>query len=128
AAKRARDLISGVTDIGTSAGAGAKSNDDAYVEITLDVREDSVAVHSVKTAGGADVEDPGWLYWLRPRGKSTLGIFTCQKSSSSKNSASLSSSAKPTAALDGPPSKRFDEITSSPTGLLPQAKFGRMHE
>ncbi|XP_059642697.1 respiratory burst oxidase homolog protein C-like [Cornus florida] len=32
--------------------------DDAYVEITLDVRDDSVAVHSVKTADGADVEDP----------------------------------------------------------------------
>jgi respiratory burst oxidase len=36
----------------------SSSNDDAYVEITLDVRDDSVAVHSVKTAGGADVEDP----------------------------------------------------------------------
>ncbi|KAK6147941.1 hypothetical protein DH2020_018853 [Rehmannia glutinosa] len=31
---------------------------DDYVEITLDVREDSVAVHSVKTAGGGEVEDP----------------------------------------------------------------------
>ncbi|KAI3773512.1 hypothetical protein L1987_48042 [Smallanthus sonchifolius] len=31
---------------------------DDYVEITLDVSEDSVAVHSVKTASGVDVEDP----------------------------------------------------------------------
>ncbi|KAK9067496.1 hypothetical protein SSX86_014826 [Deinandra increscens subsp. villosa] len=38
---------------------GVKSNgDDDYVEITLDVGEGSVALHSVKTAGGADVEDP----------------------------------------------------------------------
>ncbi|KAA8542033.1 hypothetical protein F0562_023185 [Nyssa sinensis] len=35
-----------------------RSRDDAYVEITLDVRDDSVAVHSVMTADGAEVEDP----------------------------------------------------------------------
>lgn len=35
------------------------SKDDGYVEITLDVRDDSVAVHSVKAANGADLqEDP----------------------------------------------------------------------
>ncbi|KAK1436762.1 hypothetical protein QVD17_02544 [Tagetes erecta] len=41
-------------------GGGSTSSgfNDDYVEITLDVRDDSVAVHSVKTAGGADVEDP----------------------------------------------------------------------
>ncbi|XP_010250429.1 PREDICTED: respiratory burst oxidase homolog protein C [Nelumbo nucifera] len=32
-------------------------DDDAYVEITIDVRGDSVAVHSVKPAGGEDDED-----------------------------------------------------------------------
>lgn len=33
--------------------------DEAYVEITLDVRDDSVAVHSVKpAAGGGEIEDP----------------------------------------------------------------------
>ncbi|KAL4559838.1 hypothetical protein LXL04_031984 [Taraxacum kok-saghyz] len=42
---------------GSSSGS-VKSNNDDYVEITLDVRDDSVALHSVKTAGGADVEDP----------------------------------------------------------------------
>ncbi|KAL7191578.1 hypothetical protein ACSBR2_023621 [Camellia fascicularis] len=43
-----------------AAGGGSVSGDDdqSYVEITLDVRDDSVAVHSVKTAGGAEVEDP----------------------------------------------------------------------
>ncbi|KAG9131185.1 hypothetical protein Leryth_006056 [Lithospermum erythrorhizon] len=35
----------------------SNEDDDEIVEITLDVREDFVAVHSVKTAGGADVED-----------------------------------------------------------------------
>lgn len=36
--------------------AGA-DNDDSYVEITLDIRDDSVAVHSVQGAGGGN-EDP----------------------------------------------------------------------
>ncbi|XP_057480498.1 respiratory burst oxidase homolog protein C-like [Actinidia eriantha] len=40
---------------GGSAGGG---DDQAYVEITLDVRDDSVAVHSVKAAGGGEIEDP----------------------------------------------------------------------
>lgn len=45
----------------------SKSNDQQdYVEITLDVREDSsVAVHSVKTAGGDDVEDPELAFLAR---------------------------------------------------------------
>ncbi|KAE8682155.1 Respiratory burst oxidase-like protein C [Hibiscus syriacus] len=43
---------------GSAAGfAGAADNDDGYVEITLDIRDDSVAVHSVQGAGGAS-EDP----------------------------------------------------------------------
>ncbi|KAK9080589.1 hypothetical protein SSX86_000347 [Deinandra increscens subsp. villosa] len=41
------------------ASASVRSRDaDDYVEITLDVGDDTVAVHSVKTAAGADVEDP----------------------------------------------------------------------
>ncbi|KAK8552483.1 hypothetical protein V6N13_120882 [Hibiscus sabdariffa] len=43
---------------GSAAGfAGAADNDDGYVEITLDIRDDSVAVHSVQGAGGGS-EDP----------------------------------------------------------------------
>ena len=41
--------------IGSAAGSAA--DDDAYVEITLDIRDDSVAVHSVQGAGGGH-EDP----------------------------------------------------------------------
>ncbi|XP_039125369.1 respiratory burst oxidase homolog protein C-like [Dioscorea cayenensis subsp. rotundata] len=33
-------------------------DDEVYVEITLDVRDDSVAVHSVKPAGNGECEDP----------------------------------------------------------------------
>lgn len=41
-------------------GGGGGGGDEAYVEITLDVRDDSVAVHSVKPAGGGggEIEDP----------------------------------------------------------------------
>ncbi|KAL7222472.1 hypothetical protein ACSBR1_024212 [Camellia fascicularis] len=46
-------------DSAAAAGGSVSGDDDqSYVEITLDVRDDSVAVHSVKTAGGAEVEDP----------------------------------------------------------------------
>ncbi|KAI3773526.1 hypothetical protein L1987_48056 [Smallanthus sonchifolius] len=41
-----------------SAAGGSTSGNDDYVEITLDVRDDIVAVHSVKAAGGVDLEDP----------------------------------------------------------------------
>uniref|UniRef100_A0ACD5W6B2 Uncharacterized protein n=1 Tax=Avena sativa TaxID=4498 RepID=A0ACD5W6B2_AVESA len=43
---------------GVPASRGARSDDDNdYVEITLDVRDDSVAVHSVKPAGGGEDSD-----------------------------------------------------------------------
>lgn len=42
-------------DTVTSSGTG---DDQAYVEITLDVHDDSVAVHSVKAASGGEIEDP----------------------------------------------------------------------
>ncbi|XP_076960281.1 respiratory burst oxidase homolog protein C-like [Bidens hawaiensis] len=44
---------------GSNSTGSVRSNDNEdYIEITLDVRDDSVAVHSVKTAGGTDMEDP----------------------------------------------------------------------
>lgn len=46
----------------------ANADDDNYVEITLDVRDDSVAVHSVRpaSAGGAvEFEDPGTMLLAR---------------------------------------------------------------
>jgi respiratory burst oxidase len=46
------------SDSSSSVGGGSSGDDQAYVEITLDVRDDSVAVHSVKAAGGAEIEDP----------------------------------------------------------------------
>ena len=42
---------------GSSASFTAAANNDAYVEVTLDIRDDSVAVHSVQGADGGH-EDP----------------------------------------------------------------------
>nr|XP_043638782.1 respiratory burst oxidase homolog protein C-like [Erigeron canadensis] len=45
-------------DVSSASGSmNSRNNNEDYVEITLDVGDDTVAVHSVKTAGGADVED-----------------------------------------------------------------------
>nr|GMD38791.1 respiratory burst oxidase homolog protein C [Ipomoea batatas] len=129
-------------------------NDDAYVEITLDVREDSVAVHSVKTAAGADVEDPELA--LLARGlekKTTLGSSLVRNASSrirqvsqelkrivrshpsgriDRNKSAAAQALKGLKFIsktDGSSGwaaveKRFDQLTASSNGLLPRAKFG----
>ncbi|KAI7740676.1 hypothetical protein M8C21_025559, partial [Ambrosia artemisiifolia] len=56
--KGARFNIEGSTSRSVKSSHSHGNNNDDYVEITLDVRDDSVAVHSVKTANGVDVEDP----------------------------------------------------------------------
>lgn len=59
------------------------SDDQAYVEITLDVRDDSVAVHSVKTAGGADVEDQELAFLAKGlERKTSLGSSIVRNASS----------------------------------------------
>lgn len=130
------------------------ANDDAYVEITLDVREDSVAVHSVKTAAGADVEDPELA--LLARGlekKTTLGSSLVRNASSrirqvsqelkrivrshpsgriDRNKSAAAQALKGLKFIsktDGSSGwaaveKRFDQLTASSNGLLPRAKFG----
>ncbi|XP_015069955.1 respiratory burst oxidase homolog protein C [Solanum pennellii] len=122
--KSARFNIPESTDIGASAGAGAKSNDDAYVEITLDVREDSVAVHSVKTAGGADVEDPELA--LLAKGlekKSTLGASLVRNASSRIRQ--VSQELKRLASLNKRPipTGRFDRNKSAAAHALKGLKF-----
>nr|BAX24556.1 respiratory burst oxidase homolog protein B [Nicotiana benthamiana] len=122
--KSARFNIPESTDIGTSVGTGAKSNDDAYVEITLDVREDSVAVHSVKTAGGDDVEDPELA--LLAKGlekKSTLGSSLVRNASSRIRQ--VSQELRRLASLNKRPipTGRFDRNKSAAAHALKGLKF-----
>ncbi|XP_068667210.1 respiratory burst oxidase homolog protein C [Aristolochia californica] len=81
--KSARFNIPETTNVITSSGSGSAA-DDAYVEITLDVRDDSVAVHSVKAAGGGENEDP----------EVTLLARTLEKRSSFGSSVIRSASSK----------------------------------
>ncbi|KAL1814525.1 hypothetical protein ACET3Z_017099 [Daucus carota] len=132
--------------------------DDDYVEVTIDVRDDSLAVHSVKTAGGGELEDQELT--LLARGlekKSSFGSSVVRNASTKirqvsqelKRLASLTkrshagkldrSKSAAAHALKGlkfisktdggagwaAVEKRFDELTSATTGLLPRALFGQ---
>lgn len=140
-------------DTATSPSAAAAAVDD-YVEITLDLHEDSVAVHSVRAAGGGDVEDPDLK--LLARGlekKSSFGSSVVRNASSRfrqvKRLASLTRNPPPVKRLDRSKSaaaqalkglkfisktdggaawtgveRRFDELTSSTNGMLPRSLFG----
>ncbi|KAF9671803.1 hypothetical protein SADUNF_Sadunf12G0086600 [Salix dunnii] len=129
------------------------TTDEQYVEITLDVRNDSVAVHSVKAANGVE-EDPEIALLakgLEKRSASnvvrTASARIRQVSHEIKRLASFSKRPPP-GRLDRSKSaaahalkglkfisktdggagwdaveKRFDEITASTDGLLPRARF-----
>lgn len=71
----------------TSPGRSSNGDDDlAYVEITLDVRDDSVAVHSVKpagnTGGSTGEEDPDMMLLARTLEKRSVGSNMMRSASS----------------------------------------------
>ncbi|XP_022842677.1 respiratory burst oxidase homolog protein C-like isoform X3 [Olea europaea var. sylvestris] len=106
----------------SSAGSSGASNDD-YVEITLDVREDSVAVHSVKTPGGGELEDPELA--LLARGlekKSSFGSSIVRNASSRIKQ--VSQELKRLASLSRRPQPgRFDRTKSAAAHALKGLKF-----
>lgn len=136
----------------------SSSPDDEYVEVTIDVRDDSLAVHSVKTANGGDFEDQELTLLTRGLEKrSSFGSSIVRNASTKMRQVSqelkrlASLTKKPHAGkLDRSKSaaaqalkglkfisktdggagwaaveKRFDELTSTTTGLLPRALFGQ---
>nr|KJB51327.1 hypothetical protein B456_008G212100 [Gossypium raimondii] len=130
----------------------SSSNDDRYVEITLDVTADSVAVQSVKAANGGDLQEDPEL--------SLLAKGLEKKSKVVRNASAkirqvghelkrLTSFSKKPARFDRTKSaaahalmglkfisknecghgweaveKRFDDITASNNGVLPRYRFG----
>lgn len=129
-------------------------DDNDYVEITLDIRDDSVAVHSVQGAGGAGGEDPELALLakrtLEGKSRTSLGSLLIRNTS---NKIRRALSRKPSVnrrydrtksaaahALKGlkfittktgasgngwsAVEKRFEELTASTNGLLPRSKFG----
>lgn len=115
-----------------SSSAASRAEDDdgePYVEITLDIRDDGVAVHSVQAAGGAnELEDPELALLARrtfeTRKSSSFGSSVLRSTSSRfrqvsqelKRIASLSR--RPTT-----PARRFDRTRSAAAHALKGFKF-----
>lgn len=110
-------------DSGSSSGGGSMKsrNNDDYVEITLDVGDDSVAVHSVKTAG--DVEDPELTLLAKGLEKrSSLGASVVRNASSRIRQVS-EELRKLTSISKRPTAGRYDRTKSAATHALKGLKF-----
>ncbi|CAI9113785.1 OLC1v1014461C2 [Oldenlandia corymbosa var. corymbosa] len=127
--KSARFNIPGENNNATAAGGGSSGNsgsmagDDAYVEITLDVSDDTVAVHSVKTAGGGEIEDPELALLARGLEKKTsLGSNMVRNASSRIRQ--FSQELKRFASLNRrPPMGKYDRTKSAAAHALKGLKF-----
>lgn len=110
--------------------AGATSKDeqedgDPYVEITLDIRDDGVAVHSVQAAGGAtNFEDPELALLAKrtfeTRRSSSFGssVFRSTSSRFRQVSQELKRIASLTRRPTAPPARRFDRTRSAAAHAL----------
>lgn len=103
--------------------ATASSTDNAYVEITLDVGENSVAVHSLKTADGTDVEDPQLTLLAKGLEKRSSFGSSIVRNASSKFK-QVSQELKRLASLSKRPHQsRFDRTKSAAVHALKGLKF-----
>ncbi|XP_071692611.1 respiratory burst oxidase homolog protein C-like [Rutidosis leptorrhynchoides] len=113
-------------DAGSSSSVGGSMNsrnNDDYVEITLDVGEDTVAVHSVKTAGGADVEDPEFTLLAKGLEKrSSFGTSVVRNASARIRQVSEELK-KLTSFSRRPVVGRYDRTKSAATHALKGLKF-----
>ncbi|KAI3430082.1 uncharacterized protein J3R85_008375 [Psidium guajava] len=115
---------------GSASSRAEEDDDEPYVEITLDIRDDGVAVHSVQAAGGGtDLEDPELTLLARrtfeTRKSSSFGSSILRSTSSRFRQVSqelrriASLSRRPTTA----PARRFDRTRSAATHALKGLKF-----
>ncbi|KAK4374677.1 hypothetical protein RND71_005354 [Anisodus tanguticus] len=126
------------------------SNDDNYVEITLDVCDDTVAVRSFKNASETKAEEAELEELAKSlRKKSSFGASLIKNASMRMRLASFKKQPHPSRRFDRTSAaaqhalkglkfisktdggsgwaaveKRFDELTSTSDGLLPRAQFG----
>ncbi|KAL8497337.1 hypothetical protein ACS0TY_020867 [Phlomoides rotata] len=102
--------------------AAAAGND--YVEITLDVRDDTVAVHSVKAAGGGDVDDPEIVMLAKGlEKKSSFGSSVARNASSRIKQVSHELKRLASLTRRPPPMGRFDRTKSAAAQALKGLKF-----
>ncbi|MFS7963972.1 putative NAD(P)H oxidase (H(2)O(2)-forming) [Helianthus anomalus] len=106
-----------------SSGSLRSRNNDDYVEITLDVGDDSVAVHSVKTAGGADVEDPELSLLAKGLEKRTSLTTSVVRNASSRIRQVSEELRKLTSFSRRPPVGKYDRSKSAATHALKGLKF-----
>ncbi|KAK6787548.1 hypothetical protein RDI58_016073 [Solanum bulbocastanum] len=128
----------------------AKSNDDKYVEITLDIRDDSMAVHSVKNATKTKAEEAEIeALGKRLQKKRSFGATIVRNVSMRMRLSSFKRQPHPPRTFDRSSTaaqnalkgfkfisktdggsgwdtvqQRFDELTAISDSLLPRAKFG----
>ncbi|KAJ0902791.1 putative NAD(P)H oxidase (H(2)O(2)-forming) [Helianthus annuus] len=106
-----------------SSGSLRSRNNDDYVEITLDVGDDSVAVHSVKTAGGADVEDPELSLLAKGLEKRTSLTTSVVRNASSRIRQVSEELRKLTSFSRRPQVGNYDRSKSAATHALKGLKF-----
>lgn len=99
----------------------SKDEGNNYVEITLDVRDDSVAVHSVKAANGGDLQDDSELTLLAKglEKKSSMSI----RNASAKIRQVGHELKRLTSFTKNKPAARFDRSKSAATHALKGLKF-----
>ncbi|KAL1216064.1 Respiratory burst oxidase-like protein D [Cardamine amara subsp. amara] len=103
-------------------------DDDEYVEITLDIRDDSVAVHSVQqaAAGGAHLEDPELALLTKKTLESNLNNSTSLsffRSTSSRIKNASRELGRVFSRRPSPAIRRFDRTSSAAIHALKGLKF-----
>lgn len=104
-----------------------QNEDDAYVEITLDILDDTVAVHSVQAAGGASNEDPELALLAKKtlEGKKSSSFRSSLLRNTSSHIRQVSQELKRLASFSKRPSnaRRFDRTKSATAHALKSLKF-----
>ncbi|CAH2044852.1 unnamed protein product [Thlaspi arvense] len=129
-ARFAADLPRRSNSLSGGGGGGRGGDDDEYVEITLDIRDDSVAVHSVQQAGaggGAQhLEDPELTLLTKKTLESSLNNSTSLSFFRSTSSRIKNASRELRRVFSRRPSpavRRFDRTSSAAIHALKGLKF-----
>ncbi|KAK9278776.1 hypothetical protein L1049_028354 [Liquidambar formosana] len=108
--------------IGSTTTTTSHHHDEAYVELTLDVHDDSVALHSIRAADGADLEDPELTLLSKgldhKRSSSVVRNASARIRQVSQELKRLASSSK-----RGPTPSHFDRSKSAAAHALKGLKF-----
>ncbi|CAH8363102.1 unnamed protein product [Eruca vesicaria subsp. sativa] len=127
-ARFAADLPTRSTSLSDGGGGRGGHEDDEYVEITLDIRDDSVAVHSVQQAspGGGAHEDPELTLLTKKTLESNLNnsaSLSFFRSTSSRIKNASRELRRVFSRRSAPAARRFDRTSSAAVHALKGLKF-----